>query len=161
MVKYKTLAAGCAILVIGLLILSACSPTSASTRIRATWINPTIQGESVSIPASEVEKDTIAHFKVTTPADDLAFMAYQFDGKLYARANICPPCLSEGFSLVGNTLVCDTCGTVFDAKTGAGIKGACIAYPKAAVPYEVKDGNITMKGTDLAAAFQNTLKPKK
>ena len=145
-------------------ILAACSsqPQAANNaRIKATWIKPVITGDSVSIPVSEVDKYTITHFKVSSPTGELAFMAYKFDGKLYARANICPPCLSESFSLKKDTLVCDTCGTVFDARTGAGISGPCVAFPKAAVTYGVKDGNIMMKGTDLVTAFQNTLNPKK
>jgi hypothetical protein len=49
--------------------------------------------------------------------------------------------------------------SVFNATTGAGIGGACRAYPKAAATYEVKDGNIVMKVSDLSASFQKTLNP--
>lgn len=145
---------------LGLLVLSACAQPTAGTKkvIKATWIKPEITGDTISIPISEVDKDIITHFKVSSPTDDLAFMAYKFDGKLYARANVCPPCLSDNFSLNKNTLVCDTCGSVFNAKTGAGISGPCVAYPKASVSYDIKDGNIMMKGTDLITAFQDTLK---
>jgi nitrite reductase/ring-hydroxylating ferredoxin subunit len=151
-----------AIITLVLLAVSGCSQSeSAGKSIKAIWITASLANNAASIPVSEVEKDVITHFKVKTPTQDLAFMAYQFDGKLYARADICPPCGSENFSLKGDTLVCDTCGTVFNAATGVGVKGACVKYPKQIVPYQIKDGNLVMNGSDLQAAFQNTLKPGK
>jgi nitrite reductase/ring-hydroxylating ferredoxin subunit len=139
----------------------ACSDngTQNSQRIVATWINPQVLGDIISIPISEVENDKIMHFEFTTQDKDMTFMAYDLSGEIYVRANICPPCRSIGFSLQESTLVCDTCGTVFDARTGAGINGACVAYPKAAVAYEIRDGSIVMKGSDLLAAYQDTVNP--
>jgi nitrite reductase/ring-hydroxylating ferredoxin subunit len=139
----------------------ACSDngTQNSQRIEATWINPQVFGDIISIPISEVENDKIMHFEFTTQDEDMTFMAYDLSGEIYVRANICPPCHSIGFSLQESTLVCDTCGTVFDARTGAGINGACVAYPKAAVAYEIRDGSIVMKGSDLLAAYQDTVNP--
>ncbi len=153
------------ILVLLLLItvssIVACSGngTQNGQRIEATWIEPQVLGGTVSIPVSEVEKDWNVHFNLKTQDGDMNFMAYVLDGEIYVRANICPPCQSIGFSLQQSTLVCDTCGTVFDAKTGAGIEGACVAYPKAAVSYEVNGDNITMQGTDLLTAYQDTVNP--
>lgn len=139
----------------------ACSDngTQNSQRIEATWINPQVLGDIISIPIGEVENDKIMHFEFTTQDKDMTFMAYDLSGEIYVRANICPPCHSIGFSLQESTLVCDTCGTVFDARTGAGINGACVAYPKAAVAYEIRDGSIVMKGSDLLAAYQDTVNP--
>jgi nitrite reductase/ring-hydroxylating ferredoxin subunit len=153
------------ILILVLLILVssivACSAngTQSSQRIKATWIEPQVAGDIISIPVSAVENDKIIHFEFRTQDKDMTFMAYDLSGETYVRANICPPCHSIGFSLQQSTLVCDTCGTVFDAKTGAGINGACVAYPKAAVPYEINGGNIVMNSTDLVTAYQDTIEP--
>ena len=152
------------LILVSLILVSsivACSDngTQNSQRIEATWINPQVLGDIISIPISEVENDKIMHFEFTTQDKDMTFMAYDLSGEIYVRANICPPCRSIGFSLRQSTLVCDTCGTVFDAKTGAGINGACVAYPKAAVAYEIRDGSIVMKGSDLLAAYQDTVNP--
>ena len=125
--------------------------------IEATWIEPQVVGEIVSIPISAIENYTITHFDFRAQDNDMTFMAYDLNGEIYVRADICPPCHSIGFSLEQGTLVCDTCGTVFDAETGAGIKGACVGYPKAAVPYEIGNSSITMQATDLAAAYQDTV----
>jgi len=148
-------------LVILVSTMVACSDnwSQDSQRIEATWTNPQVLGDIISIPISEVENDKIMHFEFTTQDEDMTFMAYDLSGEIYVRANICPPCHSIGFSLQQSTLVCDTCGTVFDARTGAGINGACVAYPKAAVAYEIKDGSIVMKGSDLLAAYQDTVNP--
>jgi len=144
-----------------MLSLVACSGNSAQSNdlIKATWIEPQVVGDTVSIPVSEVEDNKIVHFKLVTLGGDIAFMAYEPGGEVYVRSNVCPPCRSVGFSLQKDILVCDSCRTTFEAKTGEGIEGACVDFPKASVPYEINDGNIVMKGTDLIAAHQDTLEP--
>jgi uncharacterized membrane protein len=85
------------------------------------------------------------------------FMAYIYDEELMVRANVCPPCRSIGFTLTGDELVCDRCATTFESKTGAGIQGACVAYPKASVKYKIEDGNLVMKEADLVRAYEETI----
>ena len=154
------------IVIVTLLILMtlsavACSGNSTQdiTPIKATWVTALIAGDTASIPASEVETSKMTHFVLGTSAGDMAFMAYELEGETHVRSNICPPCRSMGFSLKGDILVCDTCLTTFKAKTGDGIEGACVDFPKAPVPYKITNGNIIMDGGDLIAAHQNTLKP--
>lgn len=144
-----------------ILSMIACSSNSALSNepIKATWIEPQMVGDTVSIPVSEVENNKIIHFKFGTQDKDTTFMAYKLSGELYVRANVCPPCRSVGFSLQKDILVCDTCMTTFEAKTGEGIEGACVDFPKASVPYEIIDGNMVMKDTDLIAAYQDTIEP--
>jgi nitrite reductase/ring-hydroxylating ferredoxin subunit len=150
-----------------ILIAVACTgPTSTPTPnpnpsgpIKATWIEPQVVGDTVSLAVSEVENNWNVHFNVKAQGADMNFMAYIVDGEIHVRANVCPPCKSIGFSLKEDILVCDRCATTFKAKTGAGIKGACVDFPKASVPYEIRGGNIVMKGTDLIAAYQDTLEP--
>ena len=133
--------------------------TQSNEPIKATWIEPQVTGDTVSIPVSEVENNWNVHFNVKTRDEDMNFMAYVLDGEISVRANVCPPCQSIGFSLEEAVLVCDRCATTFKAKTGEGIEGACVDFPKAAVPYEINGGNIAMKGTDLIAAYQDTIEP--
>jgi len=149
------------ILLLGVILaLAACSGQSATKLVKATWIKPQVSGDTVSIPVSEVSNNKIVHFNVAVAlGSEVAFMAYDAGGKLNVRANVCPPCRSIGFSLSEDTLICDTCRTTFKAKTGDGISGACVGYPKAAVPYEISDGKIIMRGNDLLVAYQNTIEP--
>jgi len=143
-----------------ILALAACSGQDAQTPVTATWIKPQVAGDTVSIPVSEVNDNKIVHFNVAVAlGSEMAFMAYDIDGKLNVRANVCPPCRSIGFSLSKDTLICETCRTTFKAKTGDGISGACVGFPKAAVPYEISDGKIVMRSNDLLSAYQSTNEP--
>jgi nitrite reductase/ring-hydroxylating ferredoxin subunit len=144
------------------LIVAGCSGSGDTTPtgpIKATLIEPQVTDSVVSIPESQVESNWNVRFKVETQDGDMDFMAYVLDGKIYVRANVCPPCHSTGFSLDEDILICDRCATKFKAQTGQGISGACVDYPKASVTYEISGGDIVMDSTDLATAYQNTLNP--
>jgi nitrite reductase/ring-hydroxylating ferredoxin subunit len=142
-----------------ILALAACSGQDTQTAVKATWIEPQVTSDIISIPVSEVN-NKIVHFNVPLALEkEIAFMAYDLSGDIYVKANVCPPCRSVGFSLSGDTLVCDTCRTTFEAKTGDGISGACVAFPKASVPYDISDGKIIMSGDDLLLAYQKTNEP--
>ena len=145
--------------VLFVLVVLTAAGCASSQVVASTQINARVDGDNVSISAAEVQNATNTRFAVKTPLGDTTYMAYILDKELYVRASVCPPCRSLSFTLDGNTLVCDRCGTVFDAGTGAGIKGACVNYPKAQVPYTITDGKIVMKTSDLTTAFQNTLQP--
>jgi nitrite reductase/ring-hydroxylating ferredoxin subunit len=138
-------------------------PTQANTLIGATWIEEgliEIEGDSMSIPVSEIDSKTMLHFGIVDgQSNRMNFMVYGLNGETYARANLCPPCKSVGFSLLGDILVCDRCGTRFDAITGDGISGACRDYPKAAVAHTISDGRLAMQYGDLLTAYANTGKP--
>ena len=129
-----------------------------SGKIKGTWIEPKVNGDTISILQSDVEKNWNIHFKATIQGSTENFMAYLLDGQIYVRANVCPPCQSIGYSLDKDVLVCDRCGTRFKAKSGDGIDGACVNYPKASVSYQTAGGNLVMKNSDLFTAYQNTLK---
>jgi len=125
-----------------ILIAVACTgPTSTPTPnptpsgpIKATWIEPQVVGDTVSIPVTEVENNWNVHFNLKTQGGDMNFMAYIVDGEIYVRANVCPPCRSIGFSLNEDILVCDRCATTFKAKTGEGIEGSVRRFPQSLSP---------------------------
>jgi len=127
--------------------------------IDAKWIEAQVVGDTVSIPVSEIENDWNTRFKVQAADGDISAMAYILNGVIYVRADICPPCRSQGFTLNGDILDCDSCHTKFKASTGEGVSGACVNYPKTSVSYTITDGNVVMSRADLVTAYQNTLKP--
>ena len=175
------------LLIVLTLSLAACSgPTSASTSavtatpavtvaptqtpapthsskpsgpVDAKWIDAQMNGDTVSIPVSEIENDWNTRFQVQTDGGSVSAMAYVFNGVIYVRADICPPCRSQGFTLNGSILDCDSCHTKFNASTGVGVSGACVNYPKDSVSYTISDGNVVMSKADIVTAYQNTLKP--
>jgi len=164
-----------AILLLVILTVVACAspdstPASTATQeatpnpkpsgpIKATWIETQADGDTVYTPVSEVEDNWNTNFKLDTQGGSINFMAYVVDGEIFVRSNVCPPCGSVGFSLDDDILICDRCATTFKAKTGDGIKGACVDFHKASVPYEITDGDIVMSTDDLLAAHENTIKP--
>jgi nitrite reductase/ring-hydroxylating ferredoxin subunit len=125
--------------------------------IKATWVDTQNANGTASIPLNEIEENWNIHFKYETQTETMNFMAYILDKKVYVRANVCPPCRSVGFSLDNDILVCDRCATLFEAKTGDGIKGACVNYPKASVPYKITDGKLIMNEDDLITAYKETI----
>ncbi len=147
------------LVILGTVVLTACSGGSSSGPIKAPWVKANVSGNAVSLPVSEVQKNKIVQFRYDTGNGNIAFVTYELNEKLQVRADICVPCRSEDYSLQKDTLVCNTCGTVFSAQTGDGISGACVNYPKAAVPYVLNSGNITMTGNDMIKAYLDTLKP--
>ena len=126
-----------------------------------TEITPTITNDIVSIPVSVIESKRNIHFGLATAKGDTSFEAYMFNGAIQVRASFCVPCRGTSFTLNGDKLICNNCGTVFSAKDGKGLSGvpACQGYPKAAVAFTTDGGNIVMKGSDLITAFNNTLSP--
>lgn len=137
---------------------SAGVSSSDGTRYKAAWITPVVTGGSISIPVSTIEQDKIVHFWMDTATGKEAFMAYKLDGTIYMRGNICVPCRSYDYSLQKGILVCDTCGTTFNAKTTAkGTSGACVNYPKEPATFQVQDGSVVATVADLDTAYQQTL----
>jgi nitrite reductase/ring-hydroxylating ferredoxin subunit len=138
---------------------SGATATVAKATVAPTWLTPEITETTALVALDEVQTKFNTHFKVALDKGTAYFMAYLYGGKLHVRADICPPCRSVSYTLVKNTLVCDSCGTVFSAPEGKGISGACVNYPKASVPYETVDGKIVMSKVDLTKAFEDTLNP--
>jgi nitrite reductase/ring-hydroxylating ferredoxin subunit len=132
---------------------------SDGTRYNPVWLTPQVSGEGVSLLISDITASKMSHFWVNMPSGKEGFMAYRLDGVDYVRASICPPCRSTSFSLEKGTLVCDACGTIFNAKTGQGISGACKGYPKEAAPASISGGILSIALSDLEQAYSNTLQP--
>jgi len=154
--------ASCLVLA-GVLVGIACSAAESGgdggNILRATWIQAEIEGDSVAIPVQDIDTAELIQFKVAGETGNMVFMAYRVDGQLHLRAAICPPCRSVGFSLDGGDLVCDTCGTRFEASSGAGLSGACKGYPKAEATGSVSEGKYVVTMADLANAYENTRTP--
>jgi nitrite reductase/ring-hydroxylating ferredoxin subunit len=133
--------------------------SSDNQRHKPAWVTPALNGDQVSVPLSAIQENKMVHFWVNLPSGKEAFMAYTLDGVTYMRADICPPCRSYSFSLQKGVLVCDTCGTKFEAGTGKGINGPCVNYPKEAVAWQLDNGNLVATESDLKAAYEKTLQP--
>jgi nitrite reductase/ring-hydroxylating ferredoxin subunit len=159
--KHRTLALAMVSLVLVALmalLAAACSSGSGGTgvEIKPTWVAAQVEAEQVTVSRSEIDDAQMVHFRVEEQGKRMVFMAYRLGEEIHLRASICPPCRSESFSLVGDTLVCNACGTRFQAATGDGISGACKNYPKAGAAYTVVGDNLSAGMGDLVTAYENT-----
>lgn len=151
------LALAVSVSVLGCLDYGSSASSVSSGPVSGKWIESRVNGDSVSIPVSSVDQYTNVHFKVNIDEGEVAVMAYKLGDEVLVRSNVCPPCGSIGFTLRDDVLICDTCATVFDAATGDGIQGGCVAYPKESIPYTVSEGNIVMNLDDVGAAHKKTV----
>ncbi|MBM4444404.1 MAG: DUF2318 domain-containing protein [Chloroflexi bacterium] len=159
--KHRTLAFAAVSLVLVALVAflaAGCSRSSGGTgvEIKPTWVTAQVDGEQVSVSRSEIDDAQMAHFRVEDQGKKMVFMAYRLGEEIQLRASICPPCRSESFSLAGDVLVCNACGTRFQAATGDGISGACKNYPKAGAAYTVVGDRLAAGIGDLVTAYENT-----
>lgn len=127
-----------------------------------TTIKPTISGDNITIPATAVNTSKNVEFDVNFTEGTASYIAYVYNGAIQVRASFCVPCRGRSFTLKGNYLICNNCGTVFSAQTGKGVSGvpACQSYPKAAVSFTADaNGNLVMQKSALLTAFTDTLEP--
>jgi len=138
-------------------VTPSATPVTTGEPIQAKWIEAVVADDKVSIPIVELQENTNLHFKVPGDVEDMNFMAYEVNGEIFVRANVCPPCRSIGFSLQNEILICDRCATTFDATTGDGIAGACVDYPKESVPHRIEGDSIVVEMADLVTAYEKTI----
>jgi hypothetical protein len=160
MMKKKILVVpGVAAILLVIVFLTSCSGGGGGATFSPTWIVPAVSGSLVTVPMSMINTKNDLHFKIDTAQGPIGFVAYSLNGTTQVRAKICVPCQGQSFTLQGDKLVCNTCGTVFSAVTGKGLSGvpACQSYAKAAVPFTTSGDNIVMKTADLQNAYDKTV----
>ncbi len=132
-------------------------PAGTAGPVVGVSLDAVLNGDSVTIPVVAIEDVRNAEFSFELGGRRLDFLAYVLDGELFVRAAACPPCNSTTFALDGYELICDACDTRFDGWTGAGLDGACVDYPKAAVAYEFNGDLVAMTVADLVASWEKTV----
>lgn len=131
-----------------------------ATSLSAVWATPELSGTSIAIPKDLVEKYWIVNFEVNLGGVRVPLMALKTtEGNINIMPRICVPCRSEGWHLKNDVLICDACGTTFDATTGDGIQGACVGYPKAMIAYTESGGKLVMDASAVGDAYQKTMQP--
>lgn len=124
---------------------------SYSSAIKMTEITATKGKDSVSIPTDQLIADKIVYFEYTrADGQQLPMVAYvKPSGKLFVGVSFCLPCKGTKQRIENGQLVCESCGTIRDLETGAGISGTCRLYPLDEVPATVSGGTISIANSVL------------
>jgi hypothetical protein len=64
------------------------------------------------------------------------------DGKAVTAISLCEPCDSKDFHIIGNSLICNSCGTTWDLNNLDAISGSCSKYPPDPIPSKVVGNEI-------------------
>jgi len=120
------------------------SPISYSTAgVQMEDISVPVEDGYLILPLEQVKEKKFVRFIYGDPTYGLPLLAYiSPEGKIVTAVSMCEPCNSTAFHIKGEDLVCNSCGTTWEAGTMEAISGSCGKYPPDVVPNEVSDGRI-------------------
>lgn len=117
-------------------------------RVTMTDIEPVVENRQIRFPLAVVDDNGIVYFELENDEGTLVpLMAYITPtGRLFAGSSMCEPCNGRRFSLAGETLVCETCGTTYTIEDRVFISGAqaCGQYPPVDMKPLIEDGMIVI-----------------
>ena len=131
-------------------------PAAPPTRVAHAWVEPDVNGDTVTIPLDIVKNAGHVHFILPVEDEELDYLGYMLDGSFYVRAAVCPSCGSQGLSHGGTTLVCHSCSTMFDLETGEADVDDSASFPQGLLPYGVDGTVIIMSFAELVEAYERT-----
>lgn len=116
--------------------------TDESPNIEMTSITATVDGGKITVPLKEVKDNTLVTFAYEGD-QSVPLLAYEDNsGKIVTAISVCEPCNGTEFHIDGDTLVCNTCGTIWELSTHKGISGGCIDYPPEILESEIVGDNV-------------------
>jgi len=78
-----------------------------------------------------------------TPFDYLPVLAYITPkGNVVVATSLCEPCSGIDFSVAGDNLHCDACGTLWTLEGLKGVSGGCLPYPPESIEYKAEGGKL-------------------
>jgi hypothetical protein len=120
--------------------------------IRMTDIELASAGGELSVPVAAIRDKGLVRFVYKGQKDEIPLLAYVApSGKLVAAVSMCEPCASTRFTIQGNRIVCNACGSVWDLETLKGISGGCLKYPPDRLESIERDGKLVIAESVVAA----------
>lgn len=126
---------------------------SSADKLEQTVIDSKVEnGKEIVTTLSTVKEKKFIRTEYKANGKSVPLTAFiQPDGKVMVAVSFCEPCKGKSFHISGNTLVCNTCGTVWDLQTLKGISGGCQTYPPEALTYSLNGDNIEIPQSVLDA----------
>lgn len=114
----------------------------AERQIDMTDTEATLADGKLAVSLNTIKQKGLVYFeyKGTNTVPLLAYVGPS--GKLITAVSVCEPCRSTRFHILGDQLVCNTCGTVWELETHQGVSGGCTDFPPEIVPHAVKGGQV-------------------
>ncbi len=127
------------------------SETAAGDKIEMTDVKATVANGSITVSEGEVRKAGIVYFEYRG-AKDVNLLAYAGpSGKIVTAVSLCEPCRGQKFHIEDSTLVCNTCGSVWELETHKAVSGACTNYPPEILPAETLNGQVAIPESEVLA----------
>ena len=114
-----------------------------NTGLQMADVSSKVDKGKIIVPLDLVKKNEFVAFKYTDGSRTVPLLAYLApDGKLVTAVSLCEPCRSTRFHIVGDNIVCNTCGTTWKLRNLEAVSGACGAYPPQVIPSRVVGNTI-------------------
>lgn len=126
---------------------------SSEVKLEQTKVESKVEnGQAIVTSLSTVKENKFIWTEYKANGKRIPLTAFiQPDGKVMVAVSFCEPCKGETFHIIGNQIVCNVCGTVWDLQTLKGISGGCQAYPPEALTYSLNGDNLEIPQSILDA----------
>ena len=109
-----------------------------NTGLQMVDVSPKVANGKITLPLDLVKKNEFVAFGYTDGSRTVPLLAYIApNGKLVTAVSLCEPCRSTRFHIVGDNIVCNTCGTTWKLQNLEAVSGACGTYPPQVIPSRV------------------------
>ena len=109
-----------------------------NTGLQMVDVSSKVEKGKIIVPLDLVKKNELVAFKYADGSRTIPILAYVApDGKLVTAVSLCEPCKSTRFHIVGDNIVCNTCGTTWKLQNLEAVSGACGTYPPQVIPSRV------------------------
>ncbi len=124
---------------------------AAGDKIEMTDVKANVANGKITFSESEIRKAGIVYFEYKG-AKNVNLLAYAGpSGKIVSAVSLCEPCRGQRFHIEGTTLVCNTCGSVWELETHKAVSGACTNYPPEILPSETVNGQVAVPESEVLA----------
>ncbi len=104
----------------------------------------------VTLPLDEVLEKKFVRFVYKNTTTEIPLLAYiNENGTLVTSISMCEPCNSTTFHIIGDELICNSCGSTWDLNTLDEISGSCGKYPPDPIPSRVNGNQIQIDESDI------------
>lgn len=106
-------------------------------------VSAKVENGKVIIPVSLVKEKRFVRFMYGDSFAGLPMLAYVTnDGKVVTAVSMCEPCNSTAFHIVGDKIICNSCGTTWELNDLEEVSGSCGRYPPEVIPNTVVGNDI-------------------